>query len=68
MRRITQNRTVIVIAHRLSTLRLANTIVTIESGRLIEQGDHASLLKAGGRYAELWRLQSGAAGPVEAVA
>ena len=67
MRRITHNRTVIVIAHRLSTLRLANTIVTIEGGRLIEQGDHASLLRAGGRYAELWRLQSGPGERAEAV-
>ena len=67
MRRITHNRTVIVIAHRLSTLRLADAIVTIEGGRLIEQGDHASLLKAGGRYAELWRLQSGPGARTEAL-
>ena len=59
MRRITQGRTVVLIAHRLSTLRGADRIVTIEQGRLIEDGDHASLLRAGGRYAELWRLQSG---------
>ena len=61
MRRITQDRTVIIIAHRLSTLRLADSIVTIEAGRLIERGTHDSLLAAGGRYAELWRLQSGGA-------
>ena len=61
MRRITEDRTVIIIAHRLSTLRLADSIVTIEAGRLIERGDHDSLLAAGGRYAELWRLQSGGA-------
>ena len=59
MRRICQGRTVILIAHRLSTLRNADRIVTIEQGRLIEDGTHASLLHAGGRYAELWRLQSG---------
>ena len=59
MRRITQSRTVIVIAHRLSTLRGADRIVTIEQGRLIEDGTHERLLAAGGRYAELWRLQLG---------
>ncbi len=63
MRRITHNRTVIVIAHRLSTLRGADRIVTIEQGRLIEDGSHTSLLAAGGRYAELWRLQAGDAPP-----
>jgi subfamily B ATP-binding cassette protein HlyB/CyaB len=68
MRRITQNRTVIIIAHRLSTLRMANSIVTIEGGRLIEQGTHESLLRAGGRYAELWRLQGATPGAPEAVA
>jgi len=59
MRRITQGRTVVIIAHRLSTLRGAHRIVTIEKGRLIEDGTHASLLRSGGRYAELWRLQAG---------
>ena len=63
MRRITHSRTVIVIAHRLSTLRGADRIVTIEQGRLIEDGSHTSLLAAGGRYAELWRLQAGDAAP-----
>jgi subfamily B ATP-binding cassette protein HlyB/CyaB len=59
MRRITVGRTVIVIAHRLSTLRGADRIVTLDHGRLVEDGAHASLLRTGGRYAELWRLQSG---------
>ncbi|HXU99442.1 MAG TPA: type I secretion system permease/ATPase [Caulobacteraceae bacterium] len=61
MRRITQNRTVVIIAHRLSTLRGTDRIITIEQGRLIEDGTHESLLRAGGRYADLWRLQSGVA-------
>ena len=60
MRRICQGRTVILIAHRLSTLRVADRIVTIEAGRLVEDGTHEALLRAGGRYAQLWRLQSGA--------
>jgi subfamily B ATP-binding cassette protein HlyB/CyaB len=58
MRSITHGRTVILIAHRLSTLRDADRIVVIERGQLIEDGAHASLLQRGGRYAALWRLQS----------
>jgi subfamily B ATP-binding cassette protein HlyB/CyaB len=59
MQRICHDRTVVVIAHRLSTLRNADRIVVIEQGRLIEDGSHETLLRAGGRYAKLWRLQSG---------
>ena len=59
MRRICEGRTVVLIAHRLSTLRGADRIVTIEAGRIVEDGSHAALLAAGGRYAKLWRLQSG---------
>jgi subfamily B ATP-binding cassette protein HlyB/CyaB len=58
MRHICQGRTVILIAHRLSTLRLADRIVAIEQGQLVEDGTHEALLRAGGRYARLWRLQS----------
>ena len=64
MRRICTDRTVVLIAHRLSTLRNADRIITIEQGRLIEDGDHESLLRAGGRYAQLWRLQSGDLSPM----
>jgi subfamily B ATP-binding cassette protein HlyB/CyaB len=64
MRRITQGRTVVIIAHRLSTLRGADRIITIEKGRMIEDGSHETLLRAGGRYSELWRLQSGNASPL----
>ncbi len=59
MRRICSGRTVILIAHRLSTLRGADRIVTIEKGQLVEDGTHDSLVRGAGRYAALWRLQSG---------
>ena len=59
MRSIAYGRTVLIVAHRLSTLRTADRIVTIERGRLVEDGAHDDLIRAGGRYARLWRLQSG---------
>jgi subfamily B ATP-binding cassette protein HlyB/CyaB len=55
MAHITKNRTVFIVAHRLPTLRLANRILVIERGRLIEVGNHASLMQQGGRYADLYR-------------
>jgi subfamily B ATP-binding cassette protein HlyB/CyaB len=58
MQRICAGRTVILIAHRLSTLRIADRIVTLERGRLIEDGTPEALLRAGGRFAQLWRLQA----------
>ncbi|WLP88963.1 ABC transporter ATP-binding protein [Gordonia sp. NB41Y] len=53
-------RTSIVIAHRLSTIRAADEIAVIEAGRVVERGDHATLLAHGGRYAQLYRTQFGA--------
>jgi ABC-type multidrug transport system fused ATPase/permease subunit len=50
-------RTALVIAHRLSTVRSADRILVLEEGRIVEQGVHADLLAAGGRYAELYRTQ-----------
>ena len=59
MARIAKGRTVFVIAHRLSTVRGADRIMTIDRGRLVEDGTHEELVKTGGRYASLHRLQAG---------
>jgi ATP-binding cassette, subfamily B, bacterial HlyB/CyaB len=59
MRAMAKGRTVIVIAHRLSTVRRADRILTLERGRLIEDGSHDELINTGGRYANLHRLQAG---------
>jgi subfamily B ATP-binding cassette protein HlyB/CyaB len=59
MKEIARGRTVLIIAHRLSTVRTADRIFTLERGRLIEDGTHDALIKTGGRYAALYRLQGG---------
>ena len=59
MQEIAKGRTVFIIAHRLSTVRWSNRIITIERGRLIEEGTHDELVRTGGRYATLYRMQGG---------
>jgi len=59
MQRIAKGRTVFIIAHRLSTVRTTDRIITIERGRLVEDGSHEDLIRTGGRYASVYRLQSG---------
>jgi ATP-binding cassette, subfamily B, bacterial MsbA len=54
---LVRNRTTIVIAHRLSTVRRADVIVVMEAGRIIETGTHTELLARGGRYKKLYELQ-----------
>ena len=55
--RLLRGRTSIVIAHRLSTIRDADLILVIEAGEIVERGNHAALLAAGGRYADLYQGQ-----------
>ncbi|UZD66441.1 ABC transporter ATP-binding protein [Marinobacter sp. AN1] len=62
LRRIGHNRTVIMIAHRLSTIVDADTIAVVENGRIVEEGDHNSLIHKNGPYAAQWRVQTGQAG------
>ena len=57
---VAQNRTTLVIAHRLSTVVDAHEILVMEAGRIIERGNHTQLLAANGRYAQMWALQQSA--------
>jgi len=57
MREICQGRTVLIIAHRLSTVRACDRIITVEAGEVVEDGTHDQLMHTDGRYARLWRNQ-----------
>jgi len=57
LRAVSQGKTALVIAHRLSTVVDAHEIVVLEAGRVVEKGPHAELLARNGRYAQMWRLQ-----------
>jgi ATP-binding cassette subfamily B protein len=57
MAQLRSSRTSFVIAHRLSTIRDADTILVMENGKIVEQGDHEELLKAGGAYYNLYNAQ-----------
>ena len=59
MQQIVEGRTALIIAHRLSTVRRANRIITVERGRIVEDGTHDELIRSGGRYAMLFRIQAG---------
>jgi ATP-binding cassette subfamily B protein len=62
---ISQHKTALVIAHRLSTVVDAHEILVMEAGRVVERGTHAALLAKGGRYAEMWSLQQQSSGETE---
>jgi ATP-binding cassette subfamily B protein len=57
-RDLSKGRTVLLISHRFSTVRMADRIVVLEGGRVVEEGSHSELMAAGGRYAELFELQA----------
>ena len=57
LERLMQGRTTLVIAHRLATVRAADRIVVMDQGRIVEEGNHATLSAAGGLYARLAALQ-----------
>ena len=56
---IMEGKTVIAIAHRLSTLAQMDRIIVLDAGRIVEQGTHEDLLAKGGLYARYWNRQSG---------
>ncbi|MBK6918776.1 MAG: ABC transporter ATP-binding protein [Deltaproteobacteria bacterium] len=58
VRAMAKDKAVVLVSHRFSTVRIADEIVVLQGGRVIERGDHESLLAAGGRYARLFTLQA----------
>ena len=55
---LTRGKMALLISHRFSTVRMADRIVVLESGRIVEQGSHSQLMALGGRYAGMFELQA----------
>lgn len=58
LQKLSENRTTLIVAHRLSTIAHANTIVVLDNGKVVEHGSHAQLLKKRGLYHKLWSMQA----------
>jgi len=56
---VSKDRTTLIIAHRLSTIRNCDTILVMDNGMIVEQGDHDDLVALGGIYSRLWKVQTG---------
>jgi ABC-type multidrug transport system fused ATPase/permease subunit len=65
LKTLMQGRTTLIVAQRLSTVMHADQILMLEHGRIVEQGTHEDLVRLGGRYANLWRLQTDQQAPPE---
>ncbi|WP_433285885.1 ABC transporter ATP-binding protein [Pseudonocardia sp. CA-142604] len=65
--RLMAGRTVVMVAHRMRTVRRADRVVFLDGGRIVEEGSHDELLVRGGRYADYWRISMTPAGRVEKV-
>jgi ATP-binding cassette subfamily B protein len=57
---LTRDRTAVLVSHRFSTVRMADRILVLDEGRVVEDGSHDDLVAQGGRYARLFELQAAA--------